>query len=203
MSSTPTEPAGPVQPAEDAPTHPNESSPSGSPVRLIGRTIVQTISVAVLLFTVAIVTAVGIAPRIMHAEALVVLSQSMEPTIKAGDTVIVQPDAQYALGDVVTYQRTSGKADFVTHRVLAKSFTGGKMMLTLKGDNNTDPDKPIKAEQVRGKVVYTVPKTGFLTESLREKPLLTNAVIMLIVGLSAYFAPALPRLRRRTPAAAR
>ncbi len=78
----------------------------------------------------------------------VVVSNSMAPLIKAGDSVIAditQPDS-IRRGDIVVIRR---EVDFLTHRAI-KSIEGGWL---TKGDNTILFDLPSNTNNVIGRVV--------------------------------------------------
>jgi len=98
-------------------------------------------------------------------KARIVLTQSMEPTIMAGDIVLsLSPDRlPPKVGDVVTYtgRRFDGTAVATfTHRIISGDATTG---FVTKGDNNPAPDtqQPTLAD-ISGVVFYTIPLIGKL-----------------------------------------
>lgn len=98
-------------------------------------------------------------------KARIVLTGSMEPTIKAGDIVLLAPTprTQPELGDIAAYtaRRFSGETvGIFTHRIIGGDPVNGWLM---KGDNNPSPDvqKP-KAEDVNGVVFFIIPWIGKL-----------------------------------------
>jgi signal peptidase len=122
----------------------------------------------------ALIIALGIAviglPAATGSTALTVLTRSMEPTYPPGTLVIVAPiKAQdIRLGDAITYQIESGKPDVVTHRVIAvSSKSDGSVTFVTQGDNNGAPDaNPVVADQVRGKVWYSLPWIGWVNTTV-------------------------------------
>jgi signal peptidase len=96
---------------------------------------------------------------------LTVLTGSMEPTLPPGTLVVVRPTApaDIKLGDVVTYQLQAGKPDVVSHRVIeVHSISDGSVEFVTKGDNNDAADPaPVKTEQVKGVIWYSVPLVGW------------------------------------------
>lgn len=98
-------------------------------------------------------------------KARIVLTQSMQPSINAGDVVLsLNPDRMPPkVGDVVTYtaRRFDGSsvASF-THRIISGD---GEIGFVMKGDNNPAPDtqKP-KLSDISGVVFFTIPLIGKL-----------------------------------------
>jgi len=122
---------------------------------------------AVLVTLMALAAVVVVLPRVTHAVPLTVLTGSMTPTIRPGDLVIVRPTPAEALylGDIVTFQPVSGVATLITHRVIQidRDAAGQVTGIQTQGDANNSPDKPLVPGQVMGRVWYTVPKIGRLT----------------------------------------
>ena len=89
----------------------------------------------------------------------VVMSGSMEPTIKTGSVVVVKPEKTYVKGDVITFQDPTKSKTTITHRIFEAS---GSAFLT-KGDANKTPDTTeIRKGQILGKEILTVPFIGFV-----------------------------------------
>ena len=90
-------------------------------------------------------------PGIFGIKPAVVLSGSMEPTIKIGDLILVHSVDSTSLkkGDVVCYLY-SGKA--VTHRILEITQDAeGRIQYVTQGDaNNVRDDQAVRPEQIQG-----------------------------------------------------
>lgn len=90
-------------------------------------------------------------PGIFGIKPAVVLSGSMEPTIKIGDLILVHSvdSASLKKGDVVCYLY-SGKA--VTHRILEITQDAeGRIQYVTQGDaNNVRDDQAVRPEQIQG-----------------------------------------------------
>jgi hypothetical protein len=98
-----------------------------------------------------------------YVKARVVLTDSMAPTIKAGDIVLLDPTkhAVPKIGDVAAYtgRRFDGtEVGVFTHRIIGGDPVNGFIM---KGDNNPSPDiqRP-KVADVSGIVVFKLPLIG-------------------------------------------
>ena len=131
-----------------------------------GQVVGQVASAAFIGIVGLIVLAVIIAPRIMGAVPLTVLTGSMMPTYRPGDIVVVQPTPpeQLRIGDVITFQPVSGNPALTTHRIVnIFSFGGQVETITTRGDANNVDDPPIIPAQINGRVVYSVPLVGHLT----------------------------------------
>lgn len=118
----------------------------------------------------ALAAVVIVVPAATGSVPLTVLTGSMEPTLPPGTLIVVRPvdPADIRIGDAITYQIESGKPEVVTHRVisLTSSSDGGRSFIT-QGDNNDAPDaRPVIAEQVQGRVWYSVPWLGWVNSAV-------------------------------------
>ena len=76
--------------------------------------------------------------------------------------------------DIITY--TDDK-DFITHRVIK---IDGQDLIT-RGDANNSEDKPIKSDQILGKVIYIIPKIGIWRRVLASPEILGMIIISIIL----------------------
>ena len=99
---------------------------------------------------------------------LVVLSGSMSPSINAGDLILVSKVEAEDIkeGDIITFK--NGK-NYVTHRVMnVIRGEDGKLRFKTKGDANEEWDhEVVKAEDLVGKVIFVIPKLGYLINFIR------------------------------------
>ena len=107
--------------------------------------------------------------------ASVILSGSMEPTLRVNDLVFIRRADCYQVGDVVVYQ--SGNMP-VIHRLIALE---GDMALT-QGDANNVPDAPVSMTSIKGKLALRIPYAGMAVQAIQTMPG-TLAVIGLAVWL--------------------
>ncbi|KQQ93483.1 hypothetical protein ASF62_14685 [Leifsonia sp. Leaf325] len=127
------------------------------------------LSVGVLGLVVALAALLIVVPKVGGATPLTVLTQSMEPSLPPGTLVVVGPvkPAEIRVGDVVTYQIRSGEPDVITHRVIdVTSASDGSYSFTLKGDNNAVEDPPVVADQIKGRLWYSVPFVGYVSTAV-------------------------------------
>jgi len=93
----------------------------------------------------------------------IIASGSMRPTLDVGDIVIVVPvdSSKIYVGDIIQYWQEEG--EMTVHRVVDSLQTKGAKLFTTKGDANNAPDtEPVFANQIRGKIVFTMPKLGWI-----------------------------------------
>jgi signal peptidase len=95
-----------------------------------------------------------------------VQSDSMEPTIRSGDLVVVAPahaDGVYEPGQIITFHPTPGYT--TTHRVNDVNESG----IETKGDANATPDvSRIQSDQVVGEVTFVLPYVGYAAVFLQQ-----------------------------------
>ncbi|MDD5568925.1 MAG: signal peptidase I [Candidatus Pacebacteria bacterium] len=115
---------------------------------------------------------------------LVVLSGSMEPTLKVGSLVTVKKSADYAVGDIITFG--DGKANskvLITHRIVAADVKNGQQYFTTKGDANNGKDREqVPQNRVIGKELFTIPYLGHVVNFTR-KPFGFALLIMIPAGM--------------------
>ena len=124
---------------------------------------------------------------------VVVDGTSMEPTYHDGDLVLIRKEAEYAIGDIITY-RVGGAFDDPTrviHRLVGHAEDG---KLLTQGDNRTglDPWRP-DVDDVIGRAVLHVPKAG------RAATAAAQPEVLAAFGGAAVVAGGKRRRRRRPP----
>jgi signal peptidase len=118
--------------------------------------------VAVLLVAVVPFVVTAVPQAVGAEESYVVLSGSMEPTMSAGDVVVVNAVAPSAIerGDVITFRDDRQR---VTHRVVNVTQEDGQRQFVTKGDANEEADMtPVAAESVVGRVAVVLPFIGHI-----------------------------------------
>lgn len=127
-------------------------------------------------------------PMLMGAVPLTVLTGSMAPTYQPGDMLVVKPyqdnNQDPAPGDAVTYQVRPDENVFITHRITEKAWSSDGSLYTLRGDANNADDEPVIAAQIMGKVMYSVPKVGYVQDLLGQWAL--HFRMLAVIGLTAY-----------------
>lgn len=84
---------------------------------------------------------------------------SMEPSFERGDVVIIKevPTETLKVNDVIGYRRST--FDLV-HRIIEIREENGNQVYITKGDNVGQPDPPVSADRISGKVVFVLPDVG-------------------------------------------
>jgi len=149
------------------------------------------LSAGLLLIVAALAVLLIVLPKATGSTPLTVLTGSMEPGLPPGTLLVVRPTPveQVQVGDVVTYQIASGRPEVITHRVTGiESAADGDLRFVLQGDANDEPDpEPVRPEQVRGVLWYSVPLVGWVNQAVAGEAR-TWIVPLLAAGLLAYAA---------------
>lgn len=191
------------------------SSVAGSSVtgwKAVIRAVVLGLSTGLLLLVAGLAVVLIVVPKATGSTPLTVLTQSMDPTLPPGTLLVVRPTPveDIRIGDVVTYQITSGQPAVISHRVVSvASSSDGSRTFTLKGDNNALADPaPVTAAQVRGVVWYSLPDIGLVNQLVNGSRswlipaiagvLLAYGAVMVTIGIVSA-----ARRRRRVAVAGR
>ncbi|MGN6409488.1 MAG: signal peptidase I [Curtobacterium sp.] len=142
--------------------------PSRTGWRAVVHAVALGLSTGLLVIVAGLAVVLIVVPKATGSTPLTVLTQSMDPTLPPGTLLVVRPTPveDIRIGDVVTYQITSGQPAVISHRVISvASSSDGSRTFTLKGDNNALPDPaPVTAAQVRGVVWYSLPDIGLVNQ---------------------------------------
>ncbi|MEJ2353038.1 MAG: signal peptidase I [Anaerolineales bacterium] len=92
---------------------------------------------------------------------------SMEPTLEAGDVVIVKKSSpeDIEIGDLVLFNKSEKR---VLHRVIEIRHSGMETEIISQGDANNAADEPIPISGVQGKAIFKIPKIGWLSLNLKR-----------------------------------
>ncbi|MBC8517121.1 MAG: signal peptidase I [Nitrosopumilus sp.] len=117
----------------------------------------------------------------------VVASGSMIPVLEVYDVLIVQghePFEDIEVGDIIVFNRPSDHNRVIVHRVASIIQEDPKTIRT-QGDANPasipGTDFPITEEEYIGKVAYTLPQVGYVTQLL--KPPINYVIIAIVIGI--------------------
>lgn len=113
-------------------------------------------------------------------QLMIVKSGSMEPAIKTGSVVLVQKQASYQEGEIVTYRSPVATELLITHRIAERVMNEGmaEPSFVLKGDANPAADiTPIMASAIVGQAQLAIPWLGYGLAFLQTVP----GVILFIV----------------------
>ena len=165
---------------------PSSKEPT-APRHPVLRGVVSGVVTVRLVALVALALALAVVPRILGGASLTVLSGSMEPTYSPGDVVVPIPQDHYNVGDVVTYQPTPGDPTLITHRITRVLYGVDGTSYITRGDANGADDDPILGDQIMGKVRYSVPAVGYVTNAAGgHNVLIVSAVGVALLAYGAY-----------------
>lgn len=132
----------------------------------------------------------------------VVLTPSMEPELSVGDLIIVRLTnaADIEVGDVMTFNPSSGTDAYLTHRVTQKleNYEGtGVTCFRTKGDANDAEDGfLIDSARVIGKVTFSIPFLGYVIRFIQLRWYIVIPLIILVFVffklLGYYFSMDMP-----------
>jgi signal peptidase len=100
----------------------------------------------------------------------VIYSGSMRPNIDVGDVVLVSevPIDELSEGDIIQY-RADNMSTPIIHRILEINNYNENILFITKGDANNAPDRnPIHPSQIMGKVIFNLPKIGWVSIAFKE-----------------------------------
>lgn len=125
--------------------------------------------------------------------AYVVLTGSMLPEIKVKDVVVTKKydPKDLEVGDVITFLSSDVRLKdiVVTHRIVAKFYdeTTGKYSFQTKGDANNTVDFTLAQDyNVIGKVIFKIPKLGYIQDLLATKGGLIIVVLIPCLVVLSY-----------------
>ena len=133
----------------------------------------------------------GKTPSVFGNYVFRVSSESMEPTLKVGDVILVHSVKAEDIhkGDIVTYTAQSGemRGREITHRVVEEPVvTDGSYHYQTKGDApNATLDPEISYSQIRGKFVIKLVVIGWFFNTI-STPIGMVVFIGLIILLFGY-----------------
>lgn len=147
-------------------------------------------SLVLLLLVVFTYTQSGASRSIFGYSYYNILTTSMQSTIPQGSFILVKetPAEELQVGDDITFFKNADT--IVTHRIIgiqANYEDSGQYGFRTQGTDNLNPDKEITYEgNVIGKVVFHIPRLGFVLEYLANNIWLIVIAFALILALS-YF----------------
>ena len=135
------------------------------------------IILAIIIF-LGLLLLVSFLPMKNNFRILAVTSGSMQPAIKVGSIVVVQPIKNYKVGDIISFNSGVTKKDNTTHRIVEIKGSGNNQTYVTKGDaNKTNDQKEVPISKVIGKKIFTIPFVGYLLVYIKTLP----GLILLII----------------------
>jgi signal peptidase len=104
---------------------------------------------------------------VFGVQPTVVSGLSMEPAVMSGDVVITREVSadSVEVGDIIRFRKGD---TYILHRVVEVQMDGSEIQFITRGDANYALDPPVRAYQLKGKVILTVPKIGWMTIAARQ-----------------------------------
>ena len=146
----------------------------------VQRAVTMTV-IGIAIGLLAVFAVIGVPQIVGATHSYVVLSGSMEPSISAGDVVIVdeRPPEEISEGDVITFVDGSSPT---THKVIDVVQDGETIRFKTKGTANEDPDQGfVEADQVVGETMFTIPYLGRVVMLANTK--LGAALFLIVPGV--------------------
>lgn len=124
--------------------------------------------------------------------AYIIISPSMVPTIHVEDAILIQRKEanELKVGDIITFlsndPRYSGLT--ITHRIVGiEKSKKGDLYFRTKGDNNNSEDATLVSyKNICGKVIFKIPKIGYLQQLLTNVYGWLFIIIVPCVGFVIY-----------------
>lgn len=94
-----------------------------------------------------------------------VASQSMHPTLKKGDLILVKRQNKYKKEDIITFSNPIDtiNSDTITHRIVNIAIEKGHTIYKTKGDANNGPDGwKVGENNIVGITIYSLPFFGYI-----------------------------------------
>ncbi|MDX6587479.1 MAG: signal peptidase [Solirubrobacterales bacterium] len=138
----------------------------------------------------------GAIPLALGDRSYVVRSGSMAPAIDTGDVVVTEPisplDAE--VGQIVTFDNPEAGGALTSHRAITIDRSGDSVRFTTKGDSNTSVEHwSVAKDGEIGKVLYRVPKLGFVSVAIQTP---TGRIALVILPAILLAATGLARIWR-------
>jgi len=147
--------------------------------RTIWTIIINT--VLVFLILIGILVAISLIPIKGNYQILAVMSGSMAPTIPVGGLVVVKPESDYKVNDIITFKSPNATRtkDYTTHRLVEIKDVDGKKTFITKGDaNKTNDTETVDPASVVGKEISSIAGVGYLLGYIKTLPGLMIIVIV-------------------------
>ncbi|MBM3291317.1 signal peptidase I, partial [Candidatus Bathyarchaeota archaeon] len=139
---------------------------------------------------------------------MVVVSDSMVPTLGVGDYIFVAsvPDpyninaAPQPNGEIVVFLKPNSSDEYIVHRIIDKVTRNGEVAYITKGDHNMGADAWfLSPKNIVGRVINRVPLLGYF--SLFIKTFQGFALVVILMGMSFFIDNLMPK--KKTPSMGR
>ncbi|PIA57340.1 hypothetical protein AQUCO_00600222v1 [Aquilegia coerulea] len=156
--------------------------------QVIRKLATQVINMGMLITTVLIMWKLWICLSGADSPVVVVLSGSMEPGFKRGDTLFLHMNASpISSGEIIVFN-VEGKDIPIVHRVITvhEQRDTGEIAILTKGDNNPLDDRNgiystdqlwLHRRHIIGRVTGFLPYVGWATIIMTEKPIIKYVIL--------------------------
>lgn len=104
-----------------------------------------------------------------------VASSSMESNLHIRDIILIERNASYEVGDIITYKENNY---YVTHRVVEINDD----YIITKGDANNVNDAPIMKKQIVGKLIHKM----YILSILNNYFIFILMIILIYIGIKTF-----------------
>ena len=136
-----------------------------------------------LVFSIFVAMFSPLLPTKNYFSSYTVASGSMEPTVLTGSIAFVKPIHAKDLksGDIISFLEPQRPNTTILHRIQSIKKANNQLSFVTKGDaNNARDNWVVNENEVKGKLLFTIPYIGYLSEFMR-KPL----GFILLIGIPA------------------
>lgn len=133
----------------------------------------------------------------------VIVSESMVPTIMVNDAIVTKrvDDSSLEIGDIITFSSNDSfyKGLTITHRIIGvQQLSDGSNVYRTKGDNNVLADSSlVDLDSVYGRVVFKIPKIGYVKKFVSSTSGFIISIILPIVFVVVYEVLRIKKLIRQ------
>ncbi len=152
-----------------------------------------------LALTISLVLIVWTSTGLLGFYPTTIASGSMRPTMDVGDIAITTSIApsEIQIGDIVQFWR---EGEMILHRIVEIQQVGAMRQFITKGDANPISDTdPVQPSQIRGKLVFIVPKLGWVSIYFKttianiwtfysSQPILAYTTTVVIIFAGAFYS---------------
>ena len=135
--------------------------------------------------------------RLLGYQCYTVISGSMQPKYMVGDLLYVKAVAfeDIQVGDDITFMLNEDKL-LATHRIIAMDSERGYVQ--TKGLHNDNPDAPVHYKNIVGKVVFSLPALGYVSDWVMGTPGKYISISLGVLFVVALFIPDIIRKKKIT-----
>lgn len=122
-------------------------------------------------------------PDFFGYKTFIIVSESMEPTLKVGDAIFVKEvsEDEIEAHDIISFHEGE---DINTHRVIAKIQEKGIKEYITKGDHNKNEDKNRTTyDEIEGKYQFKISHFGIVVKFFQSKLTLFLLIILVVLDI--------------------